>query len=75
MCRSLTASSLAATAAAATAVVTWPPAHLPGRYLTGEASPDWPTVLDALGGTSNFYTDLGLIKGSDMEVVVPGTGG
>lgn len=45
------------------------------RYLGGEASADWTSVLDAQGGTNNFYTDLGLIKGSDMEVVVPTTGG
>jgi len=45
------------------------------RYLSGEASPDWTTVLNATGGADNFYTDLRSIKGSDMEVVVPTTGG
>lgn len=44
------------------------------RYLSGEASADWTTVLNALGGVDNFYTDLRAIKGSDMEVVVPTTG-
>lgn len=43
-------------------------------YLTGEASAEWVTVLDSLGGTDNFYSDLRLIRGTDMEVVIPTTG-
>lgn len=43
-------------------------------YLSGEASPDWPALLESLGGQDAFYTDLKLIKGSDMQVVIPSTG-
>lgn len=43
-------------------------------FLGGEASSQWPAVLTALGGQDAFYADLKLIKGTDMEVVVPTSG-
>jgi hypothetical protein len=48
--------------------------------LAGEASPAWSSVLQQLGSlpggsTDAFLGDIRRLQGSDMEVVVPASGG